>query len=184
MSQREKRQLLYLLLAKQGDTLHSLVWTWHCLAGQSCLDTRAVTQNPCPCPGLQTTRQCHLWVASIQSPEEQPCPLIPVVPRAHQEQTAPDMSSAGQSLMGARGARSQTMLSQNHTAGSRAGGLAGSRRSRSAAAFLREKVTEGTQPCSAASARPPVVIQSHIFSCLIACLNWRQREKILMPKLH
>lgn len=80
--------------------------------------------------------------------------------------------------MGARRARSQIMLGQSHTAGSRAGGLAGPRRSRFAAAFLDDKVTEGTQPCTAASAGPPAVIQSHIFSCFMACLSWRQGKNI------
>lgn len=47
MSQREQRQLFYLLLAKQGDTLHSLEWIWHGLAGQGCPNARAVTQTPC-----------------------------------------------------------------------------------------------------------------------------------------
>lgn len=32
---------------------------------------------------------------SMQCPEEQPFPLIPAVPRAYQEQMAPDMNSAG-----------------------------------------------------------------------------------------
>lgn len=75
------------------------------------------------------------------------------------------------------------MLGQNHTAGSkpccRGAGqedLQGPRRSRAAAAFLREEETEGTRPCSAASARPPGVVHSHI-SCFMGCLDQRRRNK-------
>lgn len=55
--------------------------------------------------------------------------------------------------------------------------MQGPRRSRAAAAFPREKATEGIQPRSSTSVRPPGVIHSHISSCFMACLDQRWRNK-------